>query len=118
MIDISLNDDIIITDKIQEAIQELDILFNTTPSEMIGNSSYGVNFLQFLWQLTPNEFMLERYIREKILANTFYVKQLAFELDVTTQYLDTELIYIISITLTDSYYDDSESVSKQYIVKS
>jgi hypothetical protein len=118
MIDISLNNDIIVTDRLMAGIQVLDILFNTSPAEMIGNATYGVNFLQFLWQLTPNESTIERYIREKIQANTFYVKQLAYELSVKTDYLDSELYYIINITLTESYYNDGDGVSKQYIIKS
>lgn len=118
MIDFSLTDSIVVTDRVAAAVQELDILFCTSPTELLGNSSFGVNFLQFLWQLTPNELMLERYIREKIQANTFYVKQLEYDLQVRAEDFDNELIYIISITLTDSYYGDpNDSVNKQYIIK-
>lgn len=118
MIDFALSDDIIIIDRVTAAVQELDILFSTSPTEMIGDSSYGVNFYQFLWQLTPNELMLERYIREKIQANTLYVKQLEYSLNVRTEDYDNEMIYIIGITLTDTYYGDSnDSVYKQYIIK-
>ena len=115
MIDFSLGTDIIVTDKLQEAFQELDILFNTTPTELIGNTSYGVNFLQFLWQLTPNDIMLERYIREKIQANTFYVKQFSYDLNITSKYDEAELIYIVSISLHDNASE--KKVSKQYIIR-
>lgn len=116
MLDISLYDNIIITNKVDAALQELDILFSTTPTEMIGNTTYGVNFLQFLWQLTPSESILEQYIFEKIEANTLYAKKLRHDISVNALYDEAEMIYVVSIVLYESR-DDKVGKSKQYIVR-
>ena len=116
MIDFSLDTDVVVTNALDEAVQELDILFNTIPTEMIGNHLYGVNFLQFLWQLQPSEYNLQKYIREKIEAYTYYVKRFSYEVNVSTTYIDAELAYVIRISLSESIYDDPV-LNKQYLVK-
>lgn len=114
MIDIGLHDNIIITNPVDEAIQELDILFNTTPTELIGNTSYGVNFLQFLWQLTPETERIEQYIRDRITMMTYYMKFLKFDLSVSIVDDINEFMYVINITI----YDENEiAKEKTYILK-
>lgn len=115
MIDIGLGDKIIITSTLDAAIQELDILFNTTPTELIGNPNYGVNFLQFLWQTTPSTSILEKYINEKILASTVYVKALQYDLNVEYLKDEAEACYVVHITLYSNNTDDN--ISRDYIIK-
>ena len=43
MIDLSLDNKVLVTDVMDAAVQELDILFNTTPTELLGYTSYGTN---------------------------------------------------------------------------
>ena len=71
MIDIGLGNKVVIIDPLDAAVQELDILFNTTPTELIGNPNYGMNFFQFLWQTTPSTSTLEKYINDKISLEEF-----------------------------------------------
>ena len=48
MIDFGLHNDIaVINDTFQEAIQEIDILFSTHNTELLGDVNYGTNFEQF-----------------------------------------------------------------------
>ena len=50
MYDISINsNNLFVTDKIDAAIQELDLLFNTEPTELIGDVNYGTNWYNYLW---------------------------------------------------------------------
>ena len=72
MVDLALTDNIFTESKIEEAIQELDILFNTVPTELIGDTTYGSNFLQFLWSLTPMEESITKYIYDRIAGYTVY----------------------------------------------
>lgn len=51
-LDLALDDSIVLTDPLDAAIQELDLLLSTDTTEMLGNPSFGVNMEQFLWQLT------------------------------------------------------------------
>lgn len=81
--DLSLTNEVFLDDKVDLALQELDILFNTEPTEMLGDPNYGVFFEQFLWDLNPRSSELKEYITKKIEDNTYYVKQFDYEVTVT-----------------------------------
>lgn len=101
MIDLAIDGRIFINNILDEALQELDILFNTVNTELIGYPTYGTNFEQFLWQLTPSPNELRKYINDKF-AETFYLSQLKHDIDI--QILDGEYrnIYYVKINV---YYD-------------
>lgn len=102
MIDLAIDGRIFINNILDEALQELDILFNTTNTELIGYPTYGTNFEQFLWQLTPSPNELRKYINTKF-SETFYLSQLKNDIDI--QILDGEYrnIYYIKINV---YYNN------------
>lgn len=101
MIDLALDTRIFINSTLDEAIQELDILFNTENTELIGYPEFGTNWYQFLWQLDPSPSDLQRYVYEKI-ADTYFASQLNTKVDVyTTEDETNELIYIVSIELSN-----------------
>ena len=81
--DLSLTNDVFLDDAVDLALQELDILFNTEPTEVLGDSNYGVFLEQFLWDLNPRSSELKEYITKKIEENTYYVKQFDYEVTVT-----------------------------------
>lgn len=81
--DLSLTNEVFLDDAVDLALQELDILFNTEPTEMLGDSNYGVFLEQFLWDLNPRSSELKEYITKKIEENTYYVKQFDYEVSVT-----------------------------------
>lgn len=113
MIDLALTDDIMNSSIIDEAIQELDILFNTTPTELIGDTSYGSNFLKFLWSLTPMEDSLRNYVLQLITANTLYASALRHEVNVEKYDDVNETVYVIEVIL----YDDADNkYSKTYTI--
>ena len=80
--DLSLTNEVFLDDEVDLALQELDILFNTEPTEMLGDPNYGVFFEQFLWDLNPRSSELKEYITKKIEDNTYYVKQFDYEVTV------------------------------------
>lgn len=99
MLDLSLDDRIILNSPIDCAIQELDLLFNTTNTELINNVDYGTNFEQFTWQLVPSTDDIKRYIRERISVNTVFVNQFDYDVEVmvnTENYRDS---YYVNINL-------------------
>ena len=114
VIDISLDKGIFIQNPLDAAIQELDMLFNTENTELIGYTDYGTNWWSFLWNLTPMETTLKDYINEKIYG-TFFVKE--FNPVVEVQHLDgTEnSIYYIKITLYNN--SGKELTVQQYELK-
>lgn len=80
--DLSLTNEVFLDDAVDLALQELDILFNTEPTEMLGDSNYGVFLEQFLWDLNPRSSELKEYITNKIEKYTYYVKQFDYEVSV------------------------------------
>lgn len=116
MIDLALDDSLFITDEFTEALQELDILFGTYPTELIGNVNYGTNFEKFLWSLTPNTDSLHKYIVNKINSETAFLKNSLYNISV--DYYDdiSENAYIVSIILYKDQ-DDKIGYSKKYILR-
>lgn len=113
--DFSLDNRIMLDNSLDCAIQELDMLFNTTNTELIGDTNYGTNFEQFLWQLTPSPSELKRYINEKIQQYTYYMLQYDYDINIRTELGELRDIYYVEITLnTDS--DDEETKMKSHRV--
>ena len=99
MIDLAIDGRVFIDNILDEALQELDILFNTTNTELIGYPRYGTNFEQFLWQLTPSPNELRNYILERI-GDTFYLSQLNTNVNVEVLNGEIRNIYYVKIAVT------------------
>ena len=52
-IDLSLDSRLFIRNELDAGVQELDLLLNTTNTELINYPQFGTDFEQFLWQLNP-----------------------------------------------------------------
>lgn len=101
MIDLALDGRIFLTDEFDLALQEIDMLFNTSNTELIGYTDYGLNLESFLWTLTPTTTELNKYIRNKI--DVYCPLSKKFNVSVNTEYLrgTYRSIYLISISLTN-----------------
>jgi hypothetical protein len=110
ILDISLTDKIIETDIFEAAAQELDIIFSTVNTELIGYPEFGCNFEEFLWMLTPSVTSLQHYIENKLRETTF-ISSLNFTVNIVYSKSDTsyESVYNILITL----YDNNKSIQKE-----
>lgn len=110
--DLSLYDDVFVTDKLKAAMQELDCLFSSEPTELIGDAQYGAFFEQFLWDLQARPSAVKDYITRIIENNTYYVLQYDWDVSVTVNdgsetarnivgdiVYDNSSIYIVKIDL-------------------
>lgn len=116
MLDLALSTDIFIEDKLTAAIQELDILFNTKPGEVIGDSSYGVNWLQFLYTLTPMESEMTTYVTTLINLHTYYAASLDVDVDCEFVQGQVSSMYYVMVGLRDPN-DSSKGVIKTYEIR-
>lgn len=100
MIDLAIDSRVFINNEVDAALQELDLIFNTENTELIGYPNYGSNFEQFLWQMTPSPDSLQQYIKE-LFHNTYFLNKMST--DVKVQVLDGEYrnIYYVNITVED-----------------
>lgn len=115
MIDISLNDDIFINTELDAAIQELDMLFNTENTELIGDTTYGTLWEDFLWQLTPSINELKQYISNK-LAGTYFLSSFNPQVEVEFENGTERSIYYVKIILTDPNTGETVNI-QQYELK-
>lgn len=99
MIDFALDSRIFLNNEFDIAMQELDILFNTENTELIGNPQFGTNFEQFLWQLNPSPNELKRYINEKI-SGTMFLSRYTTNIEVNIVNGNYRNIYIVDISVT------------------
>ena len=85
MRDFCRTDDAIILD--QEAdliIQQIDILFDTVPGEVIGSPGYGANFERFLYELNVGSYAAAEYIKNVIENN---VDLMGWNVDVEVRFM-------------------------------
>ena len=105
MIDLSLDYNVFINSEFDAALQELDLLFNTETTELINNATFGTNFEQFLWQLTPATQSLKQYISEKINETKPSIMYKNMKTEVNAEQLKT--IYRIQFSVLQSYEADT-----------
>lgn len=105
MIDLSLDENTVLkkTD-LDNVIQQIEMLFDTAPFEVIGEPMYGSDFEKFLWNLNASNYDIENYIRTRIQSE---VDLSGFSVDVTVNLLEgTENdIILADITISRDGYD-------------
>ena len=112
MIDLSLDHRVILNSEFDAGLQELDLLFNTETTELINDPTFGTNFEQFLWQLTPATSALKKYIIEKINDIDIYpfgIKHILFNIEnLTDPFIknlykgEIRMIYDVQIHIEDN----------------
>lgn len=110
MIDLAIDGRCFLYNEFDEAIQELDLLFNTENTELIGYPSFGSNFEQFLWMMTPATNELQKYIYE-LISQTTYLQRYVTDVNITTVKGEYRLIYKVQIYLKK---DKDSTVLKEY----
>ena len=104
MLDLALDGRVFIQNELDEAVQELDLLFNTDLTELIGYPKYGTNFETFSWQVTPEENRLRDYIYS-LINNTLYLSKFRTDVEVTSEFGEYRYIYVVKIHV----YDDNNN---------
>ena len=115
MIDFSLSnkltDDCIVSNKLIYVLQQVDLLFDTCPGEVLGNLSFGTNYDKYLYNLSVSNSTLEN----KILSDLNTLDLCGFSPSVNVHIVEGTVrdIAIINIKLTGDY----EDYDKTYIIK-
>lgn len=50
-------------------LQQIDMLFDTSHKEVLGELTYGSDFDKFLWELNHSNYYIQDYIYKTILRN-------------------------------------------------
>ena len=67
MVDLSLdNRTVTKTKDLENVIQQIEMLFDTSPFEVIGEPHFGSDFERFLWDLNASNYDIEQYIISRI----------------------------------------------------
>lgn len=67
MTDLSLDEMTVTkTTDLENVMQQIEMLFDTSPFEVIGEPNYGSDFERFLWDLNASNYDIEQYINSKI----------------------------------------------------
>ena len=106
LLDLSLKNNLYIVDIFDAALQELEILFDTNNCELLGDSSFGTNFDQYLWSMTPTTTDLKDYIsvvykeskndwkKAEVVITTIQKMKLLMK-----QYILLKLLYIMTMDM-------------------
>ena len=111
MLDLSLDDKVCITNPWDAAMQELDILFNTNNTELIGCPEFGTDFYKYLWSLNNNNREVEKYVNN-LLHQCAYLNMFNYSVQVTSEY--NESTFERDLYLKITIYNDIDEVVKTY----
>lgn len=103
MLDLAIDSRVFIDNELDAALQELDLIFNTENTELIGYPNYGTNFEYYLWQLSPSPNALKDYINSKINESSFFLNNMKKDIYVEVLNGKFRYIYYVKITLIDSF---------------
>lgn len=113
MIDFCLTtDSVTLKDSTDLVMQQIDMLFDTSPREVLGEPYYGSDFEKFLWDMTASETTINNYITNLINSN---VDLMGHQINVVSQiFMGTQhdiIMVDISIIAPDgSQYDKLYSI--------
>lgn len=105
--DISLDrDKKLINDKFDFILQEISILFDTAPGEVLGDPAFGTEFEDLIWDMNISNNEISSYIKDAIIYNT--VSGNYFDINVNTNILygSQNDIIIVSIEIRDPESND------------
>lgn len=110
MIDLSLDNYGVTVEKDIDCImQQIDILFNTSPYELFGEMSYGTDFEKFLHDLSVTNTEIESYIEMAIRNNVDLFDYKVSVSVLLAQGTEHDIIFADIVI-----YNDVDEFSKQY----
>ena len=114
MIDFSLSDkitdDIVINNDLLLVLQQIDLLFNTDPYDVLGDMNFGSNYDDYLYTVGVSNVALEN----KILTDINKLDLLGYSVDVKVTLVEGTERDIAFIDITVS--GDLETESKTYVI--
>ena len=99
MKDLALSNKILLNTDFECALQEIDMLLNTTATELIGYPEYGMSVETFLWTLTPTTSELKKYIQDQINQYCVFARQFSVEVNVEYYKGQYRSIYLVVISM-------------------
>lgn len=112
--DLAIDNRVFLEDRVDAGVQELDILFNTVNTELLGYPEYGTNFEQYLWDMTPSPQSLKSYIQNKINTQTMIMRELDYNVEVSVISGTARQIYLVQVVVLK---DDDSYVVRKYELK-
>lgn len=67
-----LTDDVLINNELLSVLQQIDLLFNTEPNEVLGDDMFGSNYDNYLYTLGVSNAALESKILNDIMKLNLY----------------------------------------------
>lgn len=87
-------------------LQQIDMLFDTSKKEVLGELTYGTDFDKFLYQLNFSNYQIQQYIYNAIIGNIYTFD---YQIEVEVKLLDgTErdiILVIINISKDGQIYE-------------
>lgn len=112
--DLAIDNRVFLEDRVDAGVQELDMLFNTVNTELLGYPEYGTNFEQYLWDMTPSPQSLKSYIQNKINTQTMIMRELDYNVEVSVISGTARQIYLVQVVVQK---DDDSYVVRKYELK-
>ena len=106
-----LSDDIVISNDLTCLLQQVDLLFETTPEDVLGDPDFGSNYDKYLYTLGLSNEALE----QKILSDLYRLELFGYKPTVTVTIVEGTIRDIAFIDIT--FTNDFEHHNKTYVIK-
>lgn len=111
-IDISIEPDKkIINNKFDFILQEIGILFDTSPGEVLGEPLFGTDFEKFIWDTNVSNTQISEYILNKINSSTISGSEFNISVNTDILYGTNNDIIIVKIEIKEPQTGESTTVS-------
>lgn len=111
--DLAIDNRMFLESRVDAGVQELDMLFNTVNTELLGYPQYGTDFEQYLWDMTPSPDSLKSYIQNRINTQTMIMRELEYSVDVSVISGTARQIYLVQVVIQN----DDNYIVRRYELK-
>lgn len=114
--DFSLDEDkkIISSDRFDFILQEISILFDTNPGEVLGDNTFGSNFEEFIWNLKISNTQISEYVKSIIMNQTLTGWYFDIDVDTNILYGTEHDIILVTISIRDPEYDVTQKITYKF----
>lgn len=106
-----ISDNIILNNKLQLVLQQIDLLFDTEVNDVLGDTSFGSNYDRYLYTVGISNYALE----SKILSDIKKLDLMGLNVDVSVSLVEGSIRDIAFIDIKIS--GDFEDYTKTYMIK-
>jgi len=101
----------LINEKFEFLLQEISILFDTNPGEVLGEHNFGTDFEKYIWDLNVSNAEISNYVKRVITTQTISGSLFDISVDTKILYGTQHDIILVTISIRDPETDQVQKIT-------